>query len=340
MTAYYNEIDPYAAEWLRNLIKAGHIADGEVDERSIVDVRADDLVGFTQCHFFAGIGVWSYALRLAGWPDDRPVWTGSCPCQPFSAAGKGKGFDDERHLWPVFHRLIAECCPPVVLGEQVASADGLVWLDAVCADLEASHYAAGAVDCCAAGVGAPHIRQRLWWVGKRLADAESGGRVWRGYGAEGVHQPGRAQEGTLREHDVADGEAGRLADADAGGRDARVGHDDARRDELHDEGCGEAGRLADADDAGLEGRPRAAGGAAELASGAGGVAGRPGPTDGFWRDADWLYCRDGKWRPVEPGTFPLAHGASARVGRLRAYGNAIVAPVAATFVRAVMEAAQ
>src|SRR3990167_1375322 len=131
MTAYYNENDAYAAQWLCNLIAAGHIAPGEVDERSIEDVRADDLRGFTQCHFFAGIGVWSYALRLAGWPDDSPVWTGSCPCQPFSAAGKGGGFDDERHLWPAWFHLIEVCRPPVIYGEQVASKDGLAWLDLV-----------------------------------------------------------------------------------------------------------------------------------------------------------------------------------------------------------------
>ena len=102
MSAYYNEIDPFAAQWLRELIKAGHIAPGEVDTRSIENA------GFTQCHFFAGIGTWSYALRCAGWPDDRPVWTGSCPCQPFSAAGKRKGTSDERHLWPTFFHLIGQ----------------------------------------------------------------------------------------------------------------------------------------------------------------------------------------------------------------------------------------
>ena len=57
--AYYNEHDPFAAEWLRRLILFGHIAEGDVDERSIEDVNPDDLKGYDQCHFFAGIGVWS-----------------------------------------------------------------------------------------------------------------------------------------------------------------------------------------------------------------------------------------------------------------------------------------
>ena len=164
MTAFYNEIDPYAAQWLRNLIDAGHIAPGVVDERSIEDIEPAELAQYTQCHFFAGIGVWSLALRKAGWPDDRPVWTGSCPCQPFSAAGKGAGFADERHLWPAFHHLISQCRPPAVFGEQVASRDGLEWLDLVQADLEGSGFAVGAADLCAAGVGAPHIRQRIYWA--------------------------------------------------------------------------------------------------------------------------------------------------------------------------------
>ena len=151
MPAYYNEIDPYAAQWLRNLIAAGHIAPGDVDERDIRDIRPDDLRGYDQCHFFAGIGVWSRALREAGWSDDRPVWTGSCPCQPFSAAGQRGGFADERHLWPAFHYLIAQCRPARILGEQVASPDALRWLDLVSADLEGAGYAVGAADLCAAG---------------------------------------------------------------------------------------------------------------------------------------------------------------------------------------------
>ena len=182
MSAYYNEHDPHAAQWLRNLIAAGHIAPGDVDERSIVDVRGTDLAGYTQCHFFAGIGVWSHALRQAGWPDDRPVWTGSCPCQSFSAAGSGGGFNDVRHLWPDWFRLIGECQPRTVFGEQVASRDGLAWLDFVCADMEGADYAIAPLDLCAAGFGAPHLRSRIYFVAdatseRRNACADDGGVV-------------------------------------------------------------------------------------------------------------------------------------------------------------------
>lgn len=163
--AYYNEIDPHCAQWLRNLIKAGEIAPGDVDERDIRDVTPGELVEYSQCHFFAGIGGWARALRLAGWPDDRPVWTGSCPCQSFSAAGRGRGFADERHLWPYWFHLIRICRPSTIFGEQVASKLALSWLDLVQDDLEGEGYAVGSADLCAAGVGAFHIRQRLWFVG-------------------------------------------------------------------------------------------------------------------------------------------------------------------------------
>jgi DNA (cytosine-5)-methyltransferase 1 len=161
---YYNEIDPFAAHWLRNLIKARHLPEGTVEARSIKDVKAKDLEGFSQCHFFAGIGGWPYALRLAGWPEDKEVWTGSCPCQPFSIAGKRKGVEDERHLWPDWQKLIKKRKPAIVFGEQVASKDGRAWLSDVRLDLERMAYEVGAADLCAAGVGAPHIRQRLWFV--------------------------------------------------------------------------------------------------------------------------------------------------------------------------------
>jgi DNA (cytosine-5)-methyltransferase 1 len=161
---YYNEFDPFAAAWLRELIKEGLIPNGEVDERSIIDVNGKDLKGFTQCHFFTGIGGWSYALELAGWSADRPVWTGSPPCQPFSVAGNKKGQDDERHLWPHFFSLIRECKPATVFGEQVAAAIRKEWFDDLQSDMEAEGYATAMAVLPACSVGAPQKRDRLFWV--------------------------------------------------------------------------------------------------------------------------------------------------------------------------------
>lgn len=171
---YYNEWDSFAAEWLKELIKDGLIPDGIVDQRSIIDVEPEELKGFTQCHFFAGIGGWSRALQIAGWSPDRPVWTGSPPCQSFSTAGKGKGKDDERHLWPVFFNLIRECQPPTVFGEQVAAAIRFGWLDDLQIDFEKEGYAAGAFVLPSGSIGAPHKRDRLFFV----ADSNSRNR-WR-----------------------------------------------------------------------------------------------------------------------------------------------------------------
>ncbi|HCQ8985216.1 TPA: DNA cytosine methyltransferase [Klebsiella pneumoniae] len=309
-SAYYNEIDPFAAQWLRNLIAAGHIAPGEVDERSIEDVTPDDLRGFTQCHFFAGIGGWSYALRLAGWPDNRPIWTGSCPCQPFSSTGKGAGFGDDRHLWPAFGWLIKQCRPQRIAGEQVAGGRADPWFDLVQNDVERMGYAFGLTPFPAAGVGAPNERERAYWV----ADAN------------------------LQYESTARNEA-RTAEPVRSGEIIWLANTDNEQHSIAVSGCGHehasTGREQDsAAPAGLRGDYRAL------------------EVNGFWRDADWLLCRDGKWRPVEPGTFPLVDGAAARmgrvepgvarvassnrVGRLKGYGNAINAQAAAAFIRAYM----
>src|SRR4030067_35688 len=204
MTSYYNEHDKNASAWLRELIKAGHIAPGDADERNVADVRPTELAGYSQCHFFAGIGGWSYALRLAGWSDDRPVWTGSCPCQPFSAAGTGKGFDDERHLWPDWFWLIMQCRPGVIFGEQVESAVKHGWLDLVQDDLEGNGFAGGAPGLPACSIGAPHIRQRAWFV------AESHGGQRNGF-ADGE---GRERNGTQTGRQ--EGNGGTAARAHAG----------------------------------------------------------------------------------------------------------------------------
>ncbi|WP_186260306.1 DNA cytosine methyltransferase [Burkholderia gladioli] len=339
MSAYYNEIEPYAAQWLRNLIAAGHIAPGDVDERSIENVRPDDLRGYTQCHFFAGIGVWSYALRRAGWSDDRPVWTGSCPCQPFSGAGKGLGFADERHLWPAWFHLVGECRPAVVFGEQVASSAVEPWIDLVQADVESLGHAFGCVPFPSAGVNAPHIRDRAYWLAYadgRYARAERQQRSGE-YGQQ--PEDGRALGGLGHAERIG---AGRYAGASAraqGGIELWSVGDDARSPGAA-RGLGNAERTGLALGKRIGGVPGGMGRAdpRQTAERAGlHVAPGAGPADSFWRDVDWLFCRDGKWRPVEPGTFPLVDGTPARVGRLRAYGNAINAEAARAFIETCIE---
>ena len=170
--AYYNDSDKYCCEWARNLMKAGLVLQGEVDSRPIQEVQPEDVQGFVQCHFFSGMLGWPYALGLAGWSPDEPIWTGSCPCQPFSVAGKRKGAADERHLWPHFFRLIRACRPAVVMGEQVAGAAGYAWLDGVRSDLEGEGYSCRAVDIPACAVNAPHRRNRLYWVAESSVKPE------------------------------------------------------------------------------------------------------------------------------------------------------------------------
>ena len=307
---YYNEFDPGAAQWLRNLIDAKLLPAGTVDERDIRLVQPADLRGFAQCHFFAGIAGWPLALRLAGWDDSRPVWTGSCPCQPFSVCGNRKGEADERHLWPEFLRLIAGGKPPVVFGEQVDSPDGVEWLSGVRTDLEACGYEVGAAGLPAAGNAAPHIRQRLWWV----ADTP---------------------ESFLRQVAPAGYECRHGSDHRPPGDMAHAADPNGRR--------GERGTKKGAGPAEQRGRGSCqCGGDGDLEHAAGQQMGVPGlsrkpRSPGYWDAFDVVQCTDGKARRIEPGTFPMAHGVPARVVKLRAYGNAIVPEVAAEFVRAYME---
>lgn len=351
MNHLYNEIEPNAAEWLGNLAAAGEIPQGKIDVRPIQEIDPEDLVGVTQFHTFAGIGGWPLALRLAGWTEDDEVWTGSCPCQPFSSAGKGGGVEDERHLWPDFFRLIKERRPSTIFGEQVGSKAGIGWLDGVQADLEGEGYACGAVIVGAHSVGAPHIRQRIYWVasldadGRMAQDADGLGRG-RGRDGDSAGDNGQIQAQGLRA--VGGVEISQCAERQEFGRPGEAG------------GAGPHAESTGSNSVSGLGDPTGVGQC-------GGGADRPvlpaevlGPRhkDIFnpWSDFRIVPCTDGKARRTGARVFPLAHGiprgvgdggawrkglargaSRARIGMLRGSGNAIVPVLAAEFIKTFME---
>jgi DNA (cytosine-5)-methyltransferase 1 len=296
--AYYNEFDPKAAAWLRELIKQGLIADGDVDERSITDVQAGDIAGYAQCHFFAGIGGWSYALRLAGIPDHYPIWTASLPCQPFSAAGKQLGKADERHLLPNYIELVKQCRPATQFGEQVASAISHGWACDLQAAMEAEDYAVGYHVLGAHSVGSYHQRQRVYWVAHssraRLQEQQCGP------GISFAENSGDSRENIARGCSLGNAQHAGPSSSEKQGSHAETIHNCTTRKNS----TSEFERT----------------GTSRIIS--------------EWADPDWIECRDNKARPIKSGLEPLANGIPARVVRLRGYGNAIVPQVAAEFISA------
>ena len=335
MAAYYNEFNKDAAAWLRVLIAEGMIAHGYVDERSIEEVTPGDVAGFTQCHFFAGIGGWSLALRIAGVADNTPCWTGSPPCQPFSVAGKQIGLDDPRHLAPVWLRLIDQCQPSRILGEQVKAAIKPGWLDLLFGEMERAGYACGAAVLPAGAIEAPHLRDRLFFGAVRAVGNANSERCE----GQRLQQIGR----NAAAETAGTGEVSHLADGERDGPQRWLQRwKDPKRQTIGGPAGrgGAAGDLADAFNRSRIGRQQGAA-VGEHAPAAGAVQ-----TDNPWQSlkrqwdrCDWILCRDGNYRPIEPGTFPLADGVPARVGRLRGYGNAINPQIAAEFIEAITDAA-
>ena len=337
---YYNEYEPFAVEWLKELIEDGLIPAGDVDSRSITEVEPSDLHGYNQCHFFAGIGGWAYAARLAGWADDRPMWTGSPPCQPFSVAGKRKGTDDERHLWPVWFNLVRECKPSIIFGEQVAAAIRQGWLDSLQEDLEAENYACAAAVLPASGIGALHKRDRLWIVAHSIGE-RSQGRISGWQDTQWQMERGHSGRGSATDITMADSNdighqwnegTGRQAKRRAkyassdcfwsvGDTEHSGSHGSEERGSTKTTGSGSA----QGQDISLQ--SQGAGGCSE----SGDICGHS-----FWSGIQAVQCKDGKVRaiPTEPEIFPMANGVSNRVGTLRGAGNAIVPQVAAEIIRA------
>lgn len=311
MTAYYNDINEDAAAVLAAQIEDGVIAPGIVDTRSIKDVHPNDLKGFTQCHFFAGGGLWSLAARIAGWPDDRPIWTGSCPCQPFSTAGKGGGTDDPRHLWPDFYRLICAGRPDVIMGEQVAGAPGYGWFDGVRSDLAAEDYASRTVDIPACAVDAPHKRSRLFW-----------GAMANSFRASVRRYTGDARGAAIQ----GQGEAWPTdGDATEYRNDARRSADRCDGALVDGEGIGRGERRPEPELRSRRAIGRPSGHAHSLRNGS------------WWSDAEWIVCHDGKARRTKPGLPLLVDGFSGRVGLWSVAGNAISPILAAEVIAAFID---
>ena len=367
MTAYYNEIDPAAVHVLRELIAGGFIAPGHVDDRSIKDVTADDIRGYTQCHFFAGMGGWSIAARMAGWPDNEPIWSASCPCQPFSAAGKGLGTDDPRHLWPDLFRLVSAIRPGRIVGEQVSGAPGYGWLDGIRADLETEGYASEAIDIPACAVDAPHIRQRLYWVAVANSDSTRSLPA----SQPGIHRQAQSERPRHGEPERLSG-AVAVGDAFGAGLEGQRGHGDAGGRQVAARPVAQTDDglvYADTDGRRRDGRQKTPEWGASIGTAAerdnawrelgdadsprelerqrptervqpiGG--GRHLHTDGrngsFYADAEWIICHDGKARRAKPGIRLLVDGMAGRIDLWRLAGNGIVLPLAAEAIAALKD---
>ena len=147
------------------------------------------------------------------------VITGGFPCQPFSVAGKKKGTSDDRHLWPEMFRIIKEFTPRWIIGENVKGLTniekGMVF-ESVCTDLEGEGYEVRAFNIPAAGVGAPHRRERIWIVAS-LEDSRRSLRSWSKFGEKDENEITKRyadqhqRPGSTSESNVADASTGRRA---------------------------------------------------------------------------------------------------------------------------------
>lgn len=359
--AYYNEIDGFCCGALKRNIERGWLPPGDIDTRDIREVQPEDLRGYGQVHLFAGIGGFGLAARLAGWPDERPLWTGGYPCQPFSVAGLQAGISDDRYLWPEVARLLegASERPPWCLFENVDGHTAL-GLDRTLFDLETLEYAGRPFWIPACAVKAPHERMRVWIVARDLADAERAERRTGEPGGDDAHwhDAGRPQEtGGAREcgeNHIRGTVANSASELPHGGgcpgSRGRQEHSD-RIDRTMGNGVGAGLQIREgitrhhgpefppaertsggAVDHGNRGR-RGGGSEEEIR------ARRDGPEHtGPWDDHAWIVGSDGKARRVKPGIRLLAHGIPQRVAKLKSLGNAIVAEEAARVIRTMMEA--
>lgn len=364
---YYNEIDKNACAWLAENMRRGLIPFGDIDDRSIELVQPGDVAGYVACHYFAGIGGWAYAARIARWPDERPIWTGSCPCQPFSRAGKRRGTADRRHLWPHLFRLISACRPPAIMGEQVAQAAGWNWFNGVSTDLAREAYQCRGVGLCSCAVDSPDERERIYWCAVADgSDSNAGRRKLQRPGesssAHGKWPPGEftGYHGSfgpmVDDASQRRGEGGpipvflrrRGTSSSPNAPDLTLGNSNgqglSKREGIAIDARPEREAAERTDDPAERQQPMGNDdhhGKLEQEGSVAGSWGRPGDPDvrnGSWyADHEWIECHDGKKRRAQPGTSMLAARLPGRIPLWRGFGGSVNAQVAAEVIRAFME---
>ena len=246
-------------------------------------------------------------VRGSDLPTRPDVICGGFPCQPFSQAGKQQAQDDARHLWPEMFRLIRECRPTWVVGENVA---GLIrlGLDEVLTDLESEGYSTRTFNIPACSVGAPHLRQRLWIVAHSDSESEPDGSF-----------DGNARQRQLGFEFVADSECKR----ERGRRISRSRKDNSKNEEglsVQSRRLGKTVADSDRDDRGRGRSTKSSGRKSRMEHWSGGECNR-----------------SEEWWEVEPDVGRLVDGLPNRVPQLRALGNSIIPQIAQKIAQAIKE---
>ena len=248
--------------------------------------------------------------------------TGGFPCQPFSVAGKQRGKDDNRYLWPEMLRVIREAKPTWIIGENVAGIVNLA-LDQVCTDLEAEGYEVEPIIIPACAVDAPHKRDRVWIIARDLADTISmsersthGSKereCERGRQEQDIGQRDKVGRNTANgSKDVADSNSGQFSKCESERKSLQMLSESSER----------VCDVADSSSKGSQGTEF------RSTSSQNSRASRPTSERPCVNWATWL---------PEPNVGRVAHGIPNRVAKLRGLGNAIVPQVAAEIIRCIVE---